>query len=50
MTGHGAADIVVAHADSTATVGEAIVRTREAREEAESKLLATNATRAVGRG
>ena len=50
MTGHGADDIVVAHADSTATVGEAVVRTREAREEAESRLLATNATRAAGAG
>ncbi len=50
MTGHGADDIVVAHANSTATVGEAVVRTRETREEAESTLLATNATRAAGAG
>jgi dGTPase len=50
MTGHGTDDIVVAHADSTATVGDAVVRTRAAREEAESECLATNATRAVGAG
>jgi dGTPase len=50
MTGHGNDDVVVAHADSSATVGDAIVRTREAREEAEEQLLATNATRARGAG
>jgi dGTPase len=50
MTGHGTDDVVLAHADSHATVGEAVVRTREAREDAEERLLATNATRARGAG
>lgn len=50
MTGHGTDDLVVAHADSSATVGEAQVRTREAREELEAQLLATNATRSAGAG
>jgi dGTPase len=50
MTGHGTDDVVVAHADSAATVGDAIIRTREAREEHEATTLATNATRARGAG
>ena len=50
MTGHGSDDVVVAHADSTATVGDAVVRTRLAREEHEAATLATNATRAHGAG
>jgi dGTPase len=50
MTGHGSDDVVVAHADSTASVGDATVRTREAREEDEASKLATNATRAHGAG
>ncbi len=50
MTGHGGDDIVVAHADSHATVGDAVVRTREEREQAESERLATHATRAHGSG
>jgi dGTPase len=50
MTGHGSDDVVVAHADSTASVGEAVVRTREAREEDEASTLATHATRAHGAG
>jgi dGTPase len=50
MTGHGHHDVVVAHADSVATIGDAVVRTREAREEAEHRNLAANATRAVGAG
>jgi dGTPase len=50
MTGHGTDDIVVAHADSDATVGDALVRTREAREEHEAATLATHATRAHGAG
>ena len=50
MTGHGTDDVVVAHADSAATVGEAFIRTREAREEHEATTLATNATRAHGAG
>jgi dGTPase len=50
MTGHGTDDIVVAHADSIATVGEAVVRTRAAREDAEANALATHATRGVGAG
>jgi dGTPase len=50
MTGHGTDDVVVAHADSAASVGDAVVRTREAREEHEAATLATNATRAHGAG
>jgi dGTPase len=50
MTGHGTEDVVVAHADSAATVGDAFVRTREAREAHEAATLATNATRAHGAG
>ena len=50
MTGHGSDDVVVAHADSTATVGDAVVRNREAREEHEGATLATHATRAHGAG
>jgi dGTPase len=50
MTGHGTDDVVVAHADSAATVGDASVRTREAREAHEAATLATNATRAHGAG
>ncbi len=50
MTGHGSDDVVVAHADSTATVGDAVVRTREAREDNEAATLATNATRSFGAG
>jgi len=50
MTGHGTDDVVVAHADSTATVGEAAVRAREAREDSEATTLATNATRSHGAG
>jgi dGTPase len=50
MTGHGTEDVVVAHADSDATVGDAFIRTREAREEHEAATLATNATRAHGAG
>jgi dGTPase len=50
MTGHGTDEIVVAHADSRATVGEARIRTREHREEVEAATLATNATRAAGAG
>ena len=50
MTGHGTDDVVVAHADSVATVGDAFIRTREAREQHEATTLATNATRAHGAG
>lgn len=50
MTGHGSDDVVVAHADSIATVGDAVVRTREAREDNEAATLATNATRSHGAG
>ena len=50
MTGHGSDDVVVAHADSAATVGEAAVRTRAGREEREDATLATNATRSGGAG
>ena len=31
MSGHGADEVVVAHADSRATVGDAVIVTREAR-------------------
>ncbi len=50
MTGHGTDDVVVAHADSAATVGDAFVRTREAREDHDAATLATNATQAHGAG
>lgn len=50
MTGHGSDDVVVAHADSSATVGEARLRTREAREEQQAESLATHATVAIGAG
>ncbi len=50
MTGHGTDDVVVAHADSHATVGDAAVRTRAAREEQEDATLATTATRSGGAG
>mgnify|MGYP000255769105 CR=1 FL=1 len=50
MTGHGSDDVVVAHADSSATVGDAVVRTRPAREDNEAVTLATNATRSHGAG
>jgi len=50
MAGHGADDVVVAHADSHATVGDAHLLTREAREEHEATHLASNATRAHGAG
>ncbi|MGB0113168.1 MAG: HD domain-containing protein [Ilumatobacteraceae bacterium] len=50
MTGNGSDDIVVAHADSFATVGDAVVRNRETRESVEADTLATNATRATGAG
>ena len=50
MTGHGTDDVVVAHANSTATVGDATVRTRAAREDHEAATLATNATRSGGAG
>ena len=50
MTGHGTEDVVVAHADSAATVGDAFVSTREAREAQEAATLATHATRAHGAG
>ena len=50
MTGHGSDDVVVAHADSSATVGDARIRTREVREEQAAAALATNATIAHGAG
>lgn len=54
MAGHATDDpsqpVVVAHADSHATVGEAQILTREVREEREHDLLASNATRAHGAG
>ncbi|WP_423981742.1 HD domain-containing protein [Ilumatobacter sp.] len=50
MAGHADDDIVLAHADSFATVGDARILTREAREERDAELLASNATRAAGAG
>jgi dGTPase len=50
MAGHDGDEIVVAHADSHALIGDARILTREAREEREAELLASGATRAVGAG
>ncbi|MEP6297693.1 MAG: HD domain-containing protein [Ilumatobacter sp.] len=50
MAGHADDEVVVAHADSHATVGDATILTREAREERDDELLAGRATRAVGAG
>jgi len=50
MAGHADDEIVVAHADSRATVGEAEIMTREAREERDALMLASNATQASGAG
>ncbi len=50
MAGHGSDEIVVAHADSHATVGRATVMGREAREEHEATHLAERATRGLGAG
>jgi dGTPase len=50
MGGHGTEDVVVAHADSRATLADAAVMTRTAREEREEATLAAEATRARGAG
>ena len=50
MAGHGDDEIVVAHADSAATVGQAQIMSREAREERDRVLLAEHATVGVGSG
>ena len=50
MRGHGADDVVVAHADSHAGPGDLTVLTREVREEREAVTLAASATRAHGAG
>lgn len=50
MSGHADDQIVVAHADSSATVGDARIMTREAREERDHEYLATHATQASGAG
>lgn len=50
MAGHGDDEITVAHADSHATVGDAQIMSRAAREEREEQLLASKATRATGAG
>ena len=50
MTGHHSDAIVLAHADSDATVGDVRIMTRDAREERNQELLAANATRAEGAG
>ena len=50
MVGHADDEIVLAHADSWATVRDAEIMTREAREERDAAMLASNATRASGAG
>jgi len=50
MAGHSDDQIVVAHADSHATVGAAQIMTRVAREERDAELLASEATQASGAG
>ncbi len=50
MSGHVDDSIVLAHADSHATIGAPREMTRERREEDEATLLAPNATRAHGAG
>jgi dGTPase len=50
MSGYDGHDLVRAHADSDAAIGEATILTRESREELEHDLLAANATRASGAG
>jgi dGTPase len=50
MRGHGADEVVVAHADSYAGPGDLTVLTREVREEREAATLAASATRAHGAG
>ncbi len=50
MSGYGGHDLVRAHADSDAAIGEATLLTRDRREELEHDLLAANATRASGAG
>lgn len=51
MSGHDLGDqVVVAHSDSHASVGDAHIMTREAREDLEATLLASNGTRASGGG
>ena len=50
MFGHGSDDVIVAHADSHATIGAARELTREVREEIEVATLAEFATRSSGAG
>ncbi|WP_420453777.1 HD domain-containing protein [Ilumatobacter sp.] len=50
MAGHADDEIVLAHADSHATVGDARIMDREAREERDRELLASHATHATGAG
>jgi len=50
MAGHSDDEIVVAHADSFATVGDAEIMAREAREDRDAAMLATLATQASGAG
>ncbi len=50
MAGHSDDEIVVAHADSFASVGDARIMSREAREERDRELLAEHATVGVGAG
>ena len=50
MAGHGDDELVRAHADSHAMIGDTEIRTREAREHREQDGLATTATRARGAG
>ena len=50
MAGHADDEIVLAHADSWATVGDAEIMSRQAREDRDDAILATHATRASGAG
>jgi dGTPase len=50
MRGHHAADVVVAHADSAATIGDVAPLSRPAREERDDATLVAGATRAHGAG
>ena len=50
MVGHDDHELVLAHADSFATVGDTRIRTRQVREEHEHAVLAAKATRAEGAG
>jgi dGTPase len=50
MAGYDGSDLVRAHADSDAAIGDGVVLTRARREDLEHEFLAVNATRADGAG